>query len=117
MLRANGFRKTASDRPMTAEDAEEFNRRRMRVAHELPASVRGCRARGSRPRLVSRKSDLLVKNLEEVAKYVKAALEDWEGTGGEVMTGARLSVSTSYRGFRRSSTTSTRGSGKGLGNP
>lgn len=75
---------------MTAEDAEEFNRRMRSLTNcqlLFEGVAREVRARDS----WFRKSDLLVKNLEEVAKYVKAALEDWEGTGGEVMTGARLS--------------------------
>jgi hypothetical protein len=90
VLRANGFRKTASDRPMAADDAKEFNRRMRSLTNcqlLFEGVAREVRARDS----WFSESDLLVNNLDVVANYVKNVLEDWERTDGEVTTGARLS--------------------------
>lgn len=89
ILRARGFRRTAGDRAMSAEDAAEFNVRTQALTESQLMFESVLRQVRARPGWFTT-PDVLIALLGTVETYVGEVIDDWERTDGDVVAGARL---------------------------
>jgi hypothetical protein len=91
ILRAGGYRRTASNRVMSAGDVAEFNLRMRSLTESQLLFERVLREVRAREEWFATPG-LLIDLLDGVEKYVNAVVRDWENTNGEVVAGAHLSL-------------------------
>jgi len=90
LLRAHGFRRTASDRAMTTEDIADFSTR-MESLTQSQLQFEGVAREVLARREWFADPDALVAKINSVEKYFARSIQNWEDTDGDLVIGARLS--------------------------